>query len=264
VSWSERCQNVLAHLPGRSLVAGGGLALVGMIVLGPAAVADVNISPAQADQGGEAAITFQIRNDRPGVFTTKVKVEFPQATPVGEIYPMSIPNWAPVATSRELDTPVDGVHNSGLTTVTSAITWSRSPDAPKAPAVEKLSVELGPLPKSNDFVMTVTQTYSDGKTKSWSGPTPASSGVAAGTGTVLHLVPPAAAAAPAADPAVTDQAITTTVPGQGRTVAQLGLIAAGIVGGILISALAVVTIGSKARGQQSADAPAEEKADVDA
>jgi len=259
VSWSERCLNVVAHLPGRALAVGGGLALAGLVALGPAAVADVNISPAQADQGGAAAITFQVRNDRAGVFTTKVEVKFPQATPVGEIYPMSVSNWAPVATSRELDTPVDGVHNSGLTTVTSAITWIRSADAPKAPKVEELSVQLGPLPKSNDFVMTVIQTYSDGKTKTWSGPTPAGSGVAAGTGTVLHLVPPAAAAA---EPAATEEAIATAVPGQGRTVAQLGLIGAGIVGGILISALAVVTIGSKFRGPQSADTPAEEKADV--
>jgi uncharacterized protein YcnI len=230
-----------------------------MIAFGPAAVADVNISPAQADQGGAAAITFKVRNDRTGVFTTKVEVQFPQAAPIGEIYPMSTPNWAPVATSRNLDTPVDGVHNSGLTTVTSAITWSRSKDAPKAPDVEELTVQLGPLPKINDLVLTVIQTYSDGKTKRWSGPTPASGGVAAGTGTVLHLVPPAAAAAA---PAAADTT-ATTVPGQGRTAAQLGLIGAGIVGGVLISALALVTIGSKSRGRQPADSPAEQKQQED-
>jgi len=230
--------------------------MLALIALGPAAVADVNISPAQADQGSAAALTLQVRNDRPDVFTTKVEVQFPQANPIAEIYPMSVPNWAPIATSRNVDTPLQGIHNSGLTVVTSAITWTRSTDAPKAPAVENLQVELGPLPESSQLVLTVLQTYSDGKVVRWSGPT------ATGTGTVLRLQPLAAAAAPTA--ADDEAAAPAAAPG-GNTGVQLGLIGAGIVGGVLISALAVVTIGSRYRTGEPAediddsDDPAEPK-----
>ena len=233
-------------------MAGSALAMMGLIALGPAAVADVNISPAQAVQGGEAELTFQVSNDRPGVWTNKVEVKFPDATPIGEIYPMSVAGWAPVATSRELDTPVDGVHNSGLTTVTSALTWTRADDAAKPPAVENLKVQLGPLPTTSEMVLTVIQTYSDGKTKPWSGPT------ATGSGTVLKLEPAAAAAAPAA----TDAATVATTPEEGGTGTEIGLIIAGIIAGMLISALAAVTIGSKSRSNRAAEDSADQKEDV--
>ncbi len=257
-SWSER-RLKLAHLPGRSLAVAGALAMLGMIALGPSAVAEVNISPAQAEQGGAAEVTLQVRNDRPGVWTTKVEVQLPPETPIGEVYPMSVPGWAPVSTSRELDTPIDGLHNSGLTSVTSAITWIRSDDAPKPPEVENLVIQLGPLPTVNELVLTVIQTYSDGKTQRWSGPTPAGAGVAAGPGTVLRLTPPAAAGE---SEATQPDAAAPAAPGQGRTLAQLGLIGAGIVGGVLISAFVMVTIGSKSRARKSGESPAEEKADV--
>jgi uncharacterized protein YcnI len=229
-----------------------------MVALGPAAVADVNISPPQADQGGAVGVTFKVRNDRPGVWTKQVEVQFPEETPIGEIYPMSVADWAPVATNRELDEAVDGVHSSGLTTVTSSIKWTRSEDAPKAPEVEELSLQMGPLPKIDNLVFTVIQTYSDGKSQRWSGPTEAGPGTPAGPGTVLRLVP-AAAGAPELAPA--EEVATPAAAEEGSTLAQLGLIGAGIVGGVLISALAVVTIGSRNRAGQSAD-PAEQKEDV--
>lgn len=234
--------------------------MLGLIALGPAAAADVNLSPAQAEQGGAAALTLEVRNDRPGVFTKKVEVQFPQETPIAEIYPVSVDNWAPLATSREASEPLQGIHSSEVTTITSAITWIRADDAPKAPEVEKLNLELGPMPQVDNLTLTVIQTYSDGKTQRWSGPTAASAGVAAGPGTVLHLVPAAAAATEAPS----EEAAAPAASGEGRTGAQLGLIGAGIVAGVLISALAVVTIGSKSRSRadHSSDSESEEKEDV--
>jgi uncharacterized protein YcnI len=233
------------------LVFGVLAALMGLVALAPVASAEVSISPAQADQGGAAQLTLQVRNSRPGVFTTQVKASFPQETPIAEIYPMSVDNWAPLATSREVDEPLQGIHNSGLTTVTTAITWIRAEDAPKAPAVENLVLQLGPLPQLDELVLTIEQTYSDGKVETFSGPS------ASGNGTVLRLQPPAAAAAPAeeADP-------EAAAPAEdGNTGTQLGLIAAGIVVGLLVSALAVVTIGSRSRTKHAAE-DVEEKEDV--
>jgi uncharacterized protein YcnI len=221
--------------------------------MGPAAVADVTISPAEADQGSAAELTFQVRNTRPGVSIKQVKVEFPQATPIAEVYPMSVSNWAPIATSRDVDEPLQGIHNSGLTTVTTAITWVRAEGAPKAAPVENLVVQLGPMPALDELVLKVEETYSDGKVETFNGPS------ATGNGTVLRLKPAAAAAAPAeeGDP-------EAAAPAEdGNTGAQLGLIGAGIVVGLLVSALAVVTIGSRSRTKEPAE-DAEETADVGA
>ena len=231
--------------------------MLGLIALAPGAAADVNISPPTAEQGGAAEITLQVRNDRPGVFTKQVEVQFPQATPIAEVYPMSVPNWAPIATSRKLDAPVQGIHNDGLTIVTAAVTWIRADDAPKAPVVESLGLQLGPLPKLDELVLTVVQTYSDGTVKRWSGPSAAGAGVPAGNGTVLHLQPAAAHATP-----TEEDTLPPAAAGQGGTGTQLGLIAAGIVAGVLVSALAVVTIGNRSRAERPAEDVAEEKADV--
>jgi uncharacterized protein YcnI len=259
VSWSKHCRSLVTHLP-RSVALGGTLALLGVIALGPAAAADVNISPATAEQGAAAEITLQVRNDRPTVFTKQVEVQFPQATPIAEVSPMSVPYWAPIATSRKLDNPVAGIHNDGLTIVTAAVTWIRSDDAPKAPAVENLKLQLGPLPTLDELVLTVIQTYSDGTVKRWSGPSAAGAGGQAGTGTVLHLQPAAAIAAPA--PAEEEPAAAPAAA-SGNTLTELGLIAAGIVAGVLLSAMAVVTIGSRNRAARAAsEEEAEEKADV--
>lgn len=241
----------------RSLALAGPLAMLALIALGPGAAADVTISPSTAEQGGAAAITLQVRNDRPGAFTKQVEVQFPQATPIAEVYPMSVPYWAPIATSRKLDAPVQGIHNDGLTIVTAAVTWIRADDAPKAPAVENLGLQLGPLPKIDELVLTVVQTYSDGTVRRWSGPNAAGAGVQAGNGTVLHLQPAGAYATPAVE-----DTLAPVATGQGNTAAQLGLIVAGIVVGVLASAMAVVTLGNRSRAERPAEDAAEEKADV--
>jgi uncharacterized protein YcnI len=233
-------------------VAGAAVAVIGVIALGPAAVAEVNLSPSTAPQGGAAKIVFQVENDRPGVITKQVEVQFPQDTPIAEIYPMSVAAWAPIATSRKLDQAVAGIHSDGLDIVTSKITWIRADDAPKsAPPVENFTVELGPLPTVDELVLTVIQTYSDGTVKRWSGP----SADGAGAGTVLKLQ----AAEAAAGPEAAEEVAAAPAAESGNTGAQLGLIGAGIVAGVLVSALAVVTIGSRFRTDRAAEEKTEEK-----
>jgi uncharacterized protein YcnI len=236
-------------------VAGAALAVIGVITLGPAAVAEVNLSPSTAPQGGAAKIVFQVDNDRPGVFTKQVEVKFPQDTPIAEVYPMSVAGWAPIATSRKLDQAVAGIHTDGLDIVTSAITWIRADDAPKsAPAVENFTVELGPLPTVDELTLTVIQTYSDGTVKSWSGP----SADGSGAGTVLKLQAAAAAAGPEA---AAEEVAPAPAAESGNTGAQLGLIGAGIVAGVLVSALAVVTIGSRFRTDRATEEKPEPNAE---
>jgi uncharacterized protein YcnI len=174
---------------GRPLALACGVAAAGVLLLAPAAAADVSITPATAVQGGETGVTFLVENQRSGAYTTKVEVDLPADAPIAEVYPMTVPDWAPQIISRAADQPLPGIHGSGLSTATSAVIWTRADDAPPAPQVEHLRLEMGPLPEVDRFVFTVVQTYSDGTVKRWSGPG------TSGGGTVLTLSRPVAAAA---------------------------------------------------------------------
>jgi uncharacterized protein YcnI len=240
----------------RPLLLAGGAAMIGIVALGPAASADVKIVPGEGIQGGTSDVTFAVGNDRPGVHTTKVRIEFPPSTPIAEVDPLSSPNWAPTATTRTLDRPVQGIHFP-LRTSTSAMDWVRVDDPTKpeaAPKVEELRMVMGAMPKTDNVVFTVVQTYSDAKTKRWSA--------------VLRLTP-AAAQTPAADGQ--EPTAVAQVPAQGQhghggqvTAAQAGspgagsatdddrgrnlaLIGAGIVGGLLIGGLGALTVINRSR-----------------
>ena len=45
--------------------------------------------------------------------------------PIGEVYPLSVDGWAPLITARDLDAPVAGIHAPAVSTVTSAVVWTR-------------------------------------------------------------------------------------------------------------------------------------------
>jgi uncharacterized protein YcnI len=169
---------------------------VGAALGAPAtASADVVITPTHARQGDEADVTFRVTEDRPGVHTTQVEVQFPAATPIPEIYPLSDPYWAPKITYRELSHPVQGHHGSGSTTVASGITWFRAAPAAPSGVPAELRVAMGPMPEVDRLPLTVLQTYSDGQVRRW----PSASGAQDEAGLVLLLTPAAAqpnAAAP--------------------------------------------------------------------
>jgi uncharacterized protein YcnI len=173
--------------PVRTLLLALGTAATGVLLLGSAAAADVTITPTQAAQGSAESVTFLVHNDRPGAHTTKVEVQLPQDAPVAEVYPMTVPDWAPQIIYRDAGRPLQGIHGSNLTTATSAVIWTRALDAPAPVKVERLRLEMGPLPKVDQLVFTVLQTYSDGTVQRWSGPSPTSTGRSPGSGTVLAL-----------------------------------------------------------------------------
>lgn len=166
-----------------------GLAGAGLVLFASSAAADVTITPSQAQQGGSTSVTFLVRNQRAGALTTKVQVDLPLDTPIAEVYPMSVADWAPRIIYRKVDQELPGIHGSGLTSATSSVIWERASDALAPPAVESLRLEMGPLPTVDTFVFTVVQTYSDGTVQRWHGPGPAGSSSA---GTVLTLTPAAA------------------------------------------------------------------------
>jgi uncharacterized protein YcnI len=200
----------------------------GTILSATGASADVSISPAQAVAGDAADVTFHVVDDRPGVSTTQVRVEFPQNVPIAEIYPMSVEGWAPETSTRNIDQPVKGIHSTDVTSLTTAITWVRADGAPSAKETA-LRVEMGPVPRVTQLVFDVVQTYSDGSARRWSGP------AATGPGTVLSVRPAAAVQAEAdlavGAPAAGDSAAGIGHGGMDMGTARTGLGSAGTDGG---------------------------------
>ncbi|MFI6267161.1 DUF1775 domain-containing protein [Micromonospora sp. NPDC051006] len=155
---------------------------------GTAHAAEVTTNPGQARQGDAVRLEFVVPEERPGTRTRQIEVRLPADAPIAEVYPMSVPGWAPRITSRTLDQPVAGIHSTGVTTVTTAVTWIRVDGAPAGPA--RLALSMGPLPRTDRLTFPVIQTYADGTVVRWADPT------GAHRAPVLTLLP-AAAGAPA-------------------------------------------------------------------
>jgi uncharacterized protein YcnI len=239
-----------------------GASLAGVLPLAAPAAADVSISPTTAAQGDAVSVTFHVRNARAGAHTVKVEVDLPADAPIAEVYPMTVPDWAPKIVTRSVQEPLPGIHGSGLTEATSAIIWDRATDAPQPPAEETLRLEMGPMPQTDQLVFTVVQTYSDGVVQRWQG---RSTGSNAGTGTpgggtVLTLTPadPATAGGHtehdgeqgAAEPATTVGAVVPTTSASG-TGPQSGitLLDVGVGGGLAVGVVFIVMLAARGSGR---------------
>ncbi|MET8230688.1 DUF1775 domain-containing protein [Micromonospora sp. NPDC005298] len=150
----------------RRIVAVTALAAVGLL-LWPAAAyaADVTTTPTEARQGDAVRLEFAVPEERAGTTTRQVEVRLPADAPVAEVYPMSVDGWAPRISSRTLDKPVAGIHSSGVSTVTTAVTWVRVGQGAPGPA--RLALSMGPLPQADTLTFEVVQTYADGTVVRW-------------------------------------------------------------------------------------------------
>ncbi|KAB1906401.1 DUF1775 domain-containing protein, partial [Micromonospora sp. AMSO31t] len=156
---------------------------------GAASAAEVTLttSPAQVHQGDAIELAVVLPEERAGSRTSRIELRMPADAPIGEVYPLSVPDWAPTITTRTLDQPVAGIHASELNQVTDAVTWIRMPGTTK-PA--RLSLGMGPMPATDKLTFTVIQTYADGTVVRWADPP----GGAHPAPTVTLLPPPAGAA----------------------------------------------------------------------
>ncbi|GIE94717.1 hypothetical protein Ari01nite_21820 [Paractinoplanes rishiriensis] len=162
-------------------------AVLGALFATPA-LADVTVSPKTAVQGSGDNLTFTVTNDGTQPLQT-VRLTWPKDTPVAEVYPLSVDNWAPRIDIQKLATPLKQIHGATpVTEVAESITWLAMPGKALAPGKSaKLSIAIGPLPTLSSMKFTVYTTYPDGK----AGPTmPASialaPGVAGPNGTGHH------------------------------------------------------------------------------
>ncbi|RZU48426.1 uncharacterized protein DUF1775 [Krasilnikovia cinnamomea] len=129
---------------------------------GPAA-ADVTVSPASVPQGSGQNLTFHVTNPGSKQIST-VRLVLPPDTPVAEVYPLSVDDWAPRIDPRHLDTPLESIHGgTPVTETASAISWIAVGGKSLAPGKSAdLAVALGPLPTLSSMRFTVQATYADG------------------------------------------------------------------------------------------------------
>ncbi|WP_433287119.1 DUF1775 domain-containing protein [Micromonospora sp. CA-244673] len=180
---------------------------------GAASAAEVTLttSPAQVHQGDAIELAVVLPEERAGSRTSRIELRMPADAPIGEVYPLSVPDWAPTITTRTLDQPVAGIHSSELNQVTDSVAWIRMPGGSGGPA--RLSLGMGPMPATDKLTFTVIQTYADGTVVRWADPPggahpaptvtllPSLAGAAAHAG---HGEPVAEAPAEAAAPARAD------------------------------------------------------------
>ncbi|MGY0007935.1 DUF1775 domain-containing protein, partial [Micromonospora sp. I033] len=136
---------------------------------GPASAAEVTLttSPAQVRQGDAIELAVVLPEERAGSRTSRIELRMPADAPIGEVYPLSVPDWAPTITTRTLDRPVAGIHAAELNQVTDAVTWIRMPGT-TGPA--RLSLGMGPMPATDRLTFSVIQTYADGTVVRWTDP----------------------------------------------------------------------------------------------
>ncbi|WP_433318022.1 DUF1775 domain-containing protein [Micromonospora sp. CA-269861] len=132
---------------------------------GTAYAADVTTTPTEARQGDAVRLEFSVPEERAGTKTNQIEIRLPADAPVAEVYPMSVNGWAPRISSRTLDKPVAGIHSSGVSTVTTAVTWVRVGASDPGPA--RLALSMGPMPQAERLTFEVVQTYADGTVVRW-------------------------------------------------------------------------------------------------
>ena len=91
----------------------------GVLGMAAPAMADVSIDPPSAPQGSGANVHFKVTNTGPSPIT-RVKLVLPADTPVAEVFPLSVDNWAPQITPLKLSTPLTSIHAGTPVTETAA------------------------------------------------------------------------------------------------------------------------------------------------
>lgn len=135
----------------------------GVLGMAAPAMADVSIDPPSAPQGSGANVHFKVTNTGQSPIT-RVKLVMPADTPVAEVFPLSVDNWAPQITPLKLSTPLTSIHaGTPVTETAAAITWIAVKGRALAPGTTAdLAVALGPLPLTSQMTFHLEPTYASG------------------------------------------------------------------------------------------------------
>jgi uncharacterized protein YcnI len=145
------------------------VAVVAVAVLGfgAPASAHVTVNPGTATQGGFAALTFRVPNEKATASTVKLEVQLPENAPIPSVSVKPVPGWTADVQRRTLDTPIES-HGAQITDVASMITWTASSGAEISPGqFQEFMISVGPLPEVDQLVFKALQAYSDGDIVRW-------------------------------------------------------------------------------------------------
>ena len=133
------------------------------------ALAHVEVSGTDANQGGEGVLTFRVPTESDTASTTELLVTLPDATPILSVATQPKPGWTAIVTKKNLPSPQKDDDGNVITQYVSQIDWkANNPQAAIPPNnFDMFSISAGPLPKQASLTMPALQTYSDGHTVNW-------------------------------------------------------------------------------------------------
>ncbi|MEU8172740.1 YcnI family protein [Microbispora hainanensis] len=137
-------------------------------VLPAAAFAHVKVTADAAVQGGYAALTFRVPNERDDASTTEIEVQLPTDFPLASVSVKPHPGWSYKIEKTTLATPIES-HGAKISEVASKITWTASGEDKgiKPGEYDEFSVSAGPLPETDRLTFKTLQHYSDGEVVRW-------------------------------------------------------------------------------------------------
>ncbi|HET9140651.1 YcnI family protein [Actinophytocola sp.] len=188
---------------------------------GSVAGAHVTVRSNEAVQGGHAEVTFRVPSESDTARTVGVQIAFPADTPLASVSVLPHPGWRYTVTRSTVASPVPDGHGGQVTEAVSRLEWTAAgPETAIKPGeYEVFTVFVGPLPKADQVVFKVLQTYDDGQVVRWidepvaGGPepehpaavlalTPAAGSNAAAVAPMGHTMPAAAPAGTGTAPVV--------------------------------------------------------------
>ncbi len=136
---------------------------------GSVAVAHVTVHADDAVQGGSTEIAFRVPTESDTASTVSVRMAFPADTPIAKVAVLPLAGWTHHVTKTTLPAPVPAGHGDEVSEVVSQIEWSAAgPDAGVEPGeYQVFRIAAGPLPKADQLVFKVVQTYDDGQVQRW-------------------------------------------------------------------------------------------------
>jgi uncharacterized protein YcnI len=222
------------HGPGRRgraraiLIAAATVA--GLVALAGPAWAHITVTPATAQAGSAAELTFRVPNEEAKASVTEVQMQIPTGHPIAQLLVKPVPGWTITVKTVTLAKPVT-TDDGTFSTAVSEVTWAGGTIAPGQ--YQDFSVSADPLPDGvTQLAFKAIQTYSNGDVVRWIDLPQAGQPEPEHPAPVLALTP--ASAAPAGASAGTVPAGTTpnaTAGASNPTGTWLGL--AGLVAGLL-------------------------------
>ncbi|GIE31343.1 hypothetical protein Ait01nite_043880 [Actinoplanes italicus] len=219
---------------------------VGVLFAAGPAAADVTVNPASVPQGSGANLSFHVTNEGTAPIT-EVTLKIPADTPIAEVYPLSVDDWAPRITYRKLSVPLDTIHGgTPVTEASDSIVWLAVNGAKIEPGKSAdLTVALGPMPALSSVRFMMDTKYADGT----AGPTmPATVATSPSNGglPVSHHGGTAGNEGSASEQALFDQIAAQAQQDDGPSPLSIG--------GWVVAALALLAVGFMAlRGRHRAE-----------